>query len=528
MFSLFLSSKAAYSRIKGIKLIVLFIMAATVFKLCGCVSLENGNVPSSDSPTEYLFTQVSVTYSEENSQYSFKKDVLHTETAHAHYYFESSLDEGSRQACIDVTDSIIADLSGRVAKPEIYIFSDNTYNGVSIIESSLYTCQNDWQSIDYVTDVILAAYGQCCHYGTAYGYAAILCDRFGWDVPKISNDSMPEEIAVYDLNLLCFDQSFVSEKDASVARQAACRFVSYLMQAYDEETIQHLLSISKTDTGMAELSEKLGEYYSTQGIDYSPSLLRFGYGGISYDYALKSELATFYIGKDWADANLASNPLVTECFLHNDYAETKAFFEISIVQMLNYQKLFDLESYDNELTIIFPNSKVSNQYSYYQSGLHRIIVFNIDSLMHEYIHALTKPSSSHESWEVEGFARYFSYYYDYYGIAFLNEDYNTAAESESTEYLTEFKRTINRPIDMQTDFTEIENIAVYSRGYTDPNVSYVAGSSFVQYLVRLYGEAFVAKCIYGNESFPKPYNELVNEWNQYIEEAYCAFSRYNG
>lgn len=137
------------------------------------------------------------------------------------------------------------------------------------------------------------------------------------------------------------------------------------------------------------------------------------------------------------------------------------------------------------------------------------------------------PSTSQKLWETEGFARYFSYYYDDYGIAFLNEDYNNAIESKATEYLFEFKQTIDRSIDMQIDFKELENIAVYSRNYTDPNASYVAGSSFIQYLVEKYGEAVVIECIYGDEELPQPYNELVVQWNSYIEENYSPFSRYN-
>lgn len=243
---------------------------------------------------------------------------------------------------------------------------------------------------------------------------------------------------------------------------------------------------------------------------------------------LKSELGTFYIGADWTDTNTTLNPLIAEKFLHKNYTETKMFFERNTDQMRCFQELFELENYDNDLTLIFPNSRSGSRYSYYQSGLHRIIVHNVDSLMHEYIHALTKPDPSQQLWETEGFARYFSYCYDYYGVAFLNEDYNTAVKSETTEYLFEFKQTIARPIDVQTDFKELENIAVYSRHYTDPNASYVAGSSFVQYLVQVYGEAEVVHCIYGNDSFPKSYSELVEEWQQYIEEAYSDFSRYNG
>lgn len=494
--------------------------AIMFFVLGACVFAYSNRALASNSSTEYSYAKVSITYSEENSQYGFRRDALYTETAHAHYYFESTITEALRQACMETTDSIVADLGIVPTKPAIYIFSGKSFNGVNIVGNSLYTCQNNWQDIDYVTRVILAAYGEGSHYGLAYGYAAILCERFGWETPELLCHSMPTILESYDLNLLCFDQRFVLESDIHAARQAACQFAKYLLETYNDDMVRRLLSVSQTDDGMAALSEKLGEYYSTKRINYSPSRLRFGYGGISYDYIVRSEFATFYIGTDWTDANKTLNPLITENFLHEDYKATRAFFERNLNQMERYQKLFDLGCYDNELTIIFPNSRKSSRYSNYQSGLHRIIVLNIDSLMHEYIHSLTKPKTSQNLWETEGFARYFSYYYDYYGIAFINEDYNTAKPTKATEYLFAFKQTINRPIDMQLDFRELENMAVYSRNYTDPNASYVADSSFIQYLVEAYGEAFVAQCIYGDNNLPKPYNELVNEWNQHIKETY--------
>lgn len=467
--------------------------------------------------------QVSTTYAEANSQYSFKKDILYTETDFADYYFESAVDKSLRQACIEATDCIIAKLGSYERKPEIYVF--NTFDGVNIVGNALYTSKVSWQSAGYVTNVILATYGACTHYGLAYGYAVTLCKEFGWEIPESSIRSTLDTMDVYDLNALCFNRDFVSENDIPAAQNEACQFAKYLMETYGEETIQQLLSLSHTGDGMTQLCEKLCEYYAAQGVDYSPSCLRFGYGGVSYAYVLQSDFGTFYIGADWADANEAQNPLVADGFLRSNYTETKAFFERNLEQMQSYQELFGLGDYDNGLTVIFPNSRSGSKYSYYQSGTHQIIVLNVDSLMHEYIHSLTKPSTSQKLWETEGFARYFSYYYDHYGIAFLNGDYNTAERSAATEYLFEFKQTIDRPIDMQIDFKELENIAVYSRGYTDPNASYVAGSSFIQYLAGKYGEAVVIQCIYGDDEFPEAYSELVAQWNQYIEDNYSDFSR---
>ena len=147
--------------------------------------------------------------------------------------------------------------------------------------------------------------------------------------------------------------------------------------------------------------------------------------------------------------------------------------------------------------------------------------------MHEYIHALTMPKTSMASWQVEGFARYFSYYYDFYGISFLNQDYNNTPNTPATKWIYEYLATINRPIDMARDYRELENIAVYSRSYADPNANYLAGSSFVQYLVNQYGEDAVINNIYGNGApLPKSYDELIKDWNEFIERNYSSYSKY--
>ena len=148
--------------------------------------------------------------------------------------------------------------------------------------------------------------------------------------------------------------------------------------------------------------------------------------------------------------------------------------------------------------------------------------------MHEYIHALTTPSASLPVWQVEGFARYFSYYYDYYGIAFLNQDYNNVPDTAEMKWIHEYLTKINRPIATIEDYFELENIAVYSRNYTDPNKNYITASSFVQYLVKCYGEETVINHIYGRkEPLSKTYSELIKEWNLYIQSTYSTYSKYN-
>ena len=486
-------------------------MLIMLLLLCGC----------SDKRSYEYYTQ-EITYSESAVQYGFRVDMACTETKYARYYFEQTVDEAERTLCIEATDKILEKQTASGFLPEIYIFTEERYPDTSVVENKLYTSVQDWQTVEFTTKVLLTAYGAYSHYGLAYGYANVICDEQITD----STFKTPDSTDVCDLNLLCFDTAFASDSDIATAKSIACDFVQAYIAANGESAMQELLSDSKTSDGARSVRDALANYYKDNGLDYVPSDLRYGYGGHSFDYIVATDLGVFYIKKDWIDMNAEYNPLITDGFLHSDYAETKAFFETNLKQMKQYQELFALDTYDNDLSIVFENTTLP-QTSFYQSNIHTIYLKNVDSLMHEYIHALTQPKYSMKLWEAEGFARYFSYYYDFYGIAFLNQDYNNSPDTPELKYIHEYLATINRPIDMAKDFTELENIAVYCRSLTDPNKSYATGSSFVQYLVKQYGEEAVINSIYGNgDPLPKSYAELVKEWNEFIEDNYKNYGKY--
>lgn len=500
----------------------LLLYALSFLLLCGC-TLN----PSDKASDEYLYSTRKIMYSEENAQYSFSMDADYTEAEFARYYFDPLIDIAKRESCIDATERILSKQPLNVI-PEIYVFSEDRYNGVNIVENKLFITVREWQTIDYTANVLLTAYGGFSHFGLAFGYANLICGELQWGNSIEGQFTKPSIVDLCDLNLLCFDAPFSSEQDVTVTQQLACGFVSDYITEHGEDELQQLLSVSDTTEGMESVKAELKNYYRDNNLTYDPSTIRYGYGGVSFDYIVSDDLATFYLGSDWKDANSDHNPLVSDNFLHENYADTKAFYEINLQQMKQYQDLFALEDYNNDLSIVFSNSKSPSQSSFYQAVTHRIYVINIDSLMHEYIHALTQPKLSMDDWQTEGFARYFSYRHDYYGIAFLNQDYNNTPLSAATQYVHEYLDTIDRPIDMAIDYAEIENIAVYSRDYKNPNSGYVAGSSFVQYLVEQYGEKAVINSIYGDgTTLSKSYSELVAEWNSYIADTYSDYSKYS-
>ena len=499
------------------KLIVLFIFLTALLTSCN-VNPDNQN--STTPPEERHYISSDVTYSEPTAQYAFRLNMNTTETESAKYFFEESIETKDREACIEVTDKVLSNLTLDEVVPEIYVFSNDRYNYKNISDHKLYCSIQDWKSVEYITDVLLVAYAESAHYGTAFGYANYLSKNYNWNnyESKFSNPSVSD---TFDLNYLCFNESFTTSNDIAVAKGIACAFVDAYINQHGEQAFQQLLSASSKSTNA------LATYYTENGVSYTPSAVQYGYGGKKYDYLVYSDYGTFYIGKDWVDMCAEQNPLITDGFLHSNYAETKAFFETNLKQMKQYQDLFNLGDYNNDLDIVFSNPISASKLSFYQTVIHRIYLYNVDSLMHEFIHSLTATNTSMAMWKDEGFARYFSYYYDFYGIPFLNQDYNNTPNTPELQYVHEYLATINRPIDMAKDYCELENVAVYYFGFTDPNANYLAGSSFVQYLVKQYGEEAVINSIYGNgDPLPKTYAELVKEWNEFIETNYCNYSKY--
>jgi len=508
-----------------IKLIILIISLILLITSCA----DNPSTPSDNlstppdippAPIEREYVSTDITYSESTAQYGFRLNMDATETQFAKYYFEESVKEEERESCIKTTDDLLSSQLCQSALPEIYIFSQDRYGYKYIDNHKLYSPIQDWKSVEYITDILLVAYGEQSHYGTAFGYANYLAKNHQWDSYscKLSSPSVND---LFDLNYLCFDENFTAINDIAIVKAIACDFVDSYIDQYGEQEIKQLMSSHSNSI------DALTTYYAENGVSYIPSTIQYGYGGKSYDYLVFSDFGTFHIANDWVDIHAELNPLITDGFLHSDYSDTKAFFETNLEQMNQYQKLFELNDYNNGLDIIFPKSISASQNSFYHSTDHRIYLYNVDSLMHEYIHALTQPKYSMRVWEREGFARYFSYYYDFYGMPFLNQDYNNSPNTPELKYIHEYLATINRPIDMEKDFCELENVAVHYFNFTNPNANYLAGSSFVQYLVKQYGEEAVINSIYGNgDPLPKTYAELVKEWNEFIESNYKSYSKY--
>lgn len=459
--------------------------------------------------------KVSVTYGEPWGA-SFRFWAERTEGEYAVFLFDSAVEVQTRQECMAVVDDLLRQLPP-MEKPEICLVPQRLFTGVVIVGNRLYLSPMDWHSVDFAALVLQAAAGEFSHYGLAYGLAGWLRGQSGEFVAM-------QEPAAYDLNLLCFDAAFVSAEDALNARELSVRFAVEYIAAHGVEGYLSLLLESDTADGMQAAAEALQQYYAAHGVEAELSALRFTQGGKAYQYRTKVEGATFYVGRDWQDANHALNPLVSKGFLRADYASVRMFFCINEAQMAQYRQLFAAAGTRGDVTVLLLNPQRRTNVSRYLSAENYILLLNVDSLPHEYVHALMQSRPSQTLWEIEGFARYFSYYYNHYGMAFLNEGYNNSPDMADVQFVRDYLAAIGLPIDMAEDFGEFESFCAYTLGYQSPDVNYVSGSAFVHYLVQRFGEEAVIRHIRGLEALPQDADTLTAEWLAWLNETYQDFA----
>lgn len=476
------------------------------------------------APVEYTYIKETVDYTEKNEQYSFRMDMERTDTDKAHYFFEKKIVDEQRRSCIEATEQILAQLGELPDVPEICVLTEKSYGSLFVVGNRVFLSEQDWQTHEYVINVLMAVYGDFTHYGLAYGYANLLCQRLSWDNPVEGEFAEPSVVEICDLGLLCFDTAFASEEDANAAKNLACHFAA----SCNEETLKQFISNSDTTEGMEAVSDALSDYYDAHGLSYQPTNVRYGFGGVSYDYVVESDIGTFYLCDEWQDRNHQFNPLVSENFLHENYTEIREFFEINLRQMQQLRDTMNMYPYDDNISILLTDDPYLQE-SWADTKTDQLYILSVVSIMHEYIHALTRMDWIRgELWQIEGLARYLDLRYDYYGTPFTSYDYSNMPDSYIYLGAREYVAALNRPLDMAIDYLTIYDLICYSGGATNPNHGggYIAGASFISYLVKQYGEQTVFQAIYcGAEPLPRTHDELVADWLAYLDETYKEYTK---
>jgi len=510
-------------------------------------AVEESTTQASEETKDALVTDFSeleyknekISFNEKKSNYedfSVTRQMQSVSVNGRTYCFDTNIPEADCNERIRFTEELLMK-AGVTGEFRICLYNVVKMKHTYVENGSLYGRMEHMSDLEYLTGVLLAAYGEFTNYGMAYGYAALL---LGEEIPEAR---YPEDWDYYDLNLLCFSPGFCDEEELNNNKAIALNFASAYVKKHGHAVYQDLLKKSGQLETAAIAREALADHYKSQGVEPELSPLLYALGGTTYSHVLQCEYATVYTERDWEDKrwDVVYNIDGWEdlgCGIigyETTYRVYRNVFESLRLEMKQYQELFDIYLYNNSPTVFLVNNdnlEKKGDAGYYDYKNHQIYLVTLPRLSHEYVHSLTffKLENS-KQWIVEGIATYYETRFSNYSNALLvcivEAGKNCAAEMihVSEKYL----ESLGRRFDPIRDSAEYSSLKVYFHDKTLKDAPYEAGSSFIDYLIKRFGEGDVLDYFLVHHDLSrltdKSMEELMAEWKNYLEERFKDYEK---
>lgn len=418
----------------------------------------------------------------------------------------------------------------------ICLYDNEKVRSIYTDGQSLYSPMFSMDDTDYLAAVLLAAYGEFSNYGMAYGYAALLS---GEELPEAQ---YPQEWDYYDLNILCFLPQFTSEEDIENVKAVALDLAGDLVEMFGHKTYQTLLGDSGRLTEAESVRKTLLAYYRRRGIATELSPLMYAPGGTTYTHIMRCENATFYTEKGWTPLDAASFGIVIDDNTPDlikdlagctaSYAAYRRVFESYRIEMQQLKAFFSPYFYSyGYLDVFFLNRDTVRKNGilangYYDTRSHKIYLLNgrCDGYIHEFIHSLTYfPLETGIPWYHEGLTSYYALNYSKYHAAL----YDYSCRVSISNMTGSFGNTAQAWLDSQEGdllFINYYDFCTYHYGYSVDDAPYDAGTAFIDYLIKRFGEEAVLDYFLFHHDLSqltdKSMEGLLGDWKLYQQERY--------
>ena len=266
---------------------------------------------------ERKYSEIEYAHSEDPGTNGFVRKMDKTAEEGTLFFFEQSIEPEVREACISQTLAFLSLI--KETEYKIYIFEPETMIDAEIRPGAIYTHIQDFTDPDYLTQLMLAKYGNYCLYGLTYGYACYLLE-----IPAGNEARYMADDPSLDLNLLCFIDRFTEPDQIDNCKEIAKELVVWLIEQYGEDGFKTILQNSGELEYLDETVTLLKEFYQTKGIAFEPLQAMVRFGGYSFDYALQTKYGLFCIDRRYEDMGLSfmdepPNPLIYSGFFHKQY-----------------------------------------------------------------------------------------------------------------------------------------------------------------------------------------------------------------
>ena len=445
------------------------------------------------------------------------------------YCFDTNIPETDCSERIRFTEELL-EKAGISREFRICLYNVVKMKHTYVENGSLYGRMGQMSDMEYLTSVLIAAYGEFANYGMAYGYAGLL---LGEDSPEARYLT---DWDYYDLNYLCFLPQFSSEEDVEKAKAVALDFAAAYVAKNGHSAYQSILEKSGKPEEVAAAREALLSHYKYRGVSPVLSPLLFAMGGTTFDYIVCCEYAVFYMGTDCIARRIEDWLNYSETYLHEDYSTVAYVFDCFREEMYLYQSFLNLYPYSNDIKVFFvdgPGKKQNGAGTGYYNHKHEIYVNHLSVFYEEYIHALTRPFLEKDPpvWQSEGIANYLKNKY----ARFFNEDNNEIYILDnpliSGAPIGEYLKSIDRPFDSFNDWHDYTDWLVYYMDLYDieKHWSYSSVQSFMAYLCHRFGEKEVFDYLFHHHDLKRlsedSLEELTRAWKESLEERFKDYKK---
>ncbi|MBR3293467.1 MAG: hypothetical protein IKI69_03470 [Oscillospiraceae bacterium] len=470
----------------------------------------------------------------EYAAYSLSRSMETCTLGNRSYSFEKSISEGDRAARIRETEELFQRLG---IDPELRICLYTTLKDTYIEDSSVYGRFGTLAGADYTAAVLLGIYGEFCNYGMATGYARLLAG----ETPEAPGE-LPADWAYYDLNYLCFQPKFSGEEDAALCEKLALAFAADYVEKHGDAAYLELLRRSGEPEEAEAARAALLDFYAAQGVKPSLSPILYAMGGANYEYRAKCEHAVFFMDQGWSDYFSVKQGLRPDSFLHEDYGQVRTFFETMREEMGKYRDYFSQYALPDDISatrIYFLKKGADSSFDGFSRGLGVIYINSLHAIMHEYTHVLTGNAlvDASPKWQREGLATYYQVMF----ASFARESENFAmhyTRAEGDSFAVQLEQELGRPFQAETDWLYMCNMWTYyydTYAFMDFRAesynAYMAAVSFLDYLIREFGEQHVLDYLLDNHDLTTltdmTFDELRFAWQEDVEARFALLPKYN-
>ena len=435
--------------------------SSTVVEETASPTAEAASIPTFKVDNEALtYTTERIVFKDKTNKYasySLMRDMEVCTVGQRTYYFESVISDADRLERIRLAEKLFERCE---IDPELQIYLHTaTLPSTYIEEGRVYIRYSSMTEEDYITALLLGAFGAFCNYGMVRGFACFLTGKTPEDIGKL-----PDDWTYYDLNYLCFRSAFSGKEEATLCEMLALLFTTNYVMEHGELSYLDLLKKSGQPEEAEEARDALKDFYlGYYGVEVDLSPILYAMGGPNYDYLAKCEYACNYVDKRWIDQSAVGYGWRSETHLHENYAEVKDHFELLRYEMHQYQEYFNLYPYRNDLRVyLVGKNTFFEEGGRYENGAHCIFLRTLFLYSHEYVHSITWDylRSPIIQWQAEGLAAYYEIKYSKYLCELRNysRDLSNFPDSHWLQLLYE---EYGRPFDAEKDWVNECNRLTY-------------------------------------------------------------------